>query len=78
MYYKKPSEESQSTNFEEVGYVETTAPRFNQGVAAGDGGKRRSSAPQLDGFQSVVYSPPKEKDHPMGGLSFAKERLKVV
>ena len=21
-------------------------------------------------FESVVYSPPKEKDHPLGGLSF--------
>jgi len=24
VYYKKPSEESQTTNFEEVGYVDTT------------------------------------------------------
>ena len=24
----------------------------------------------LNGFESVVYSPPKEKDHPLGGLSF--------
>ena len=52
-----------------VYYLETTAPRLNQCVAGSLPSQRQSPGlSHLNGFESVVYSPPKEKDHPMGGL----------